>query len=151
MISFLRVALPPKQCLYTSNCNLPLSLSLTVTNVGTAAIFFLNSLNVWQLRVWAAAALVVFHSTNCNPPPLLPLPFSSRLCCTVPPIISGFTAQSLLPWNATSRGIIKQVVFIMEAQTVWPYKQSQVLHVSGLSALLGVVSQIADLYKDLSL
>lgn len=114
-------------------------------------LFPLNSLNVWQLR-WAAAALVVFHFSNCNPPPLLPLPFSCPLCCTVPPIIGGFTAQSLLPWNATSRGTIKQVVFIMEAQAVWPYKLSRALHVSGLLAQLlhCVVSQTADLYKDLS-
>lgn len=39
----------------------------------------------------------------------------------------------------------------MEAQVVWPYKPRRVLHVSKLSALLGAVSQTADLYKDLYL
>lgn len=76
MIPFSRTALPSKQCLYNSNCSLPLSLSLTVI----VAIFFLNFLNVWQLR-WAAAALVVFHCSNCKPPPSHS-PSPSPLCCS---------------------------------------------------------------------
>lgn len=79
-----------------------------------------------------------FNSLIATPSPHhhLQLPSSGPVCCTLPPIIGGFTAQSLLPWNATSRGTIKQVVFIMEAQAVWPYRLSGVWHVSGLSAPL---------------
>lgn len=133
----LRLLLSPERPCHPKNvCMIKLqSASLTLTHCHwcwCCCYLFLNSLNTWQLRPWAAAALVVFHSSNCHPPLThLPLPLSSPLCLTIPPIISGFTTQSLLPWNATSHATIKQVVFIMKAQAVWPYKPSRVLYVRG--------------------
>lgn len=72
-------------------------------------------LNVRLSRGGQQPPPVVFHSCNCGPSSSSSCyPVSQLLCHTVSSRRRGFTADSLLPRNATHRCTVKQAVLMMK-------------------------------------